>query len=91
MNLPIISKPMPPVSIHYDNEATICIAKQRKDKPGKYHMRLRYKNVRSHISHGVISLDYVRSVDNILDPFTKSLASKLVLSASIGMDLKPML
>ena len=82
---------MPHVSIHCNNEATICKAKQRKEKLGKQHMRLRYENVRSHISHGVISLDYVILVDSFAYPLTKGLSSKLVLSSSMGMCLKPML
>ena len=38
---------------------------------------------------GVISIDYVRSKDNIADPLTKGLKRELVDKSSRGMGLKP--
>ena len=91
LDLPIVKKPLPPISLHCYNKSTIDKARQTKDKPGKRFMKIRYKKVRELIQHGVISLEFVRSVSNIADPFTKGLASRLVLSALRGMVLKPMI
>ena len=86
-----MKKPLPSISIHCDNKSAIDKAKKTKDKPRKRFMRLKYKNVRDYVSHGVISLEFVRSVNNIVDPLTKGLARRLVLSASRGAGLKPIL
>ncbi|KAD5802609.1 hypothetical protein E3N88_13969 [Mikania micrantha] len=53
------------------------------------HIRRRHNTIRQLLSMGVISIDYVRSKDNIADPFTKGLSRELVHKSSRGMGLKP--
>ena len=53
-------------------------------------IRRRHNTVRQLISTGVITVDYVKSKDNIADPLTKGLSKELVHKSSIGMGLKPM-
>ena len=53
------------------------------------HMRRRHNTIRQLISSGVISIDYVRSKDNMSDPLTKGLSRKLVEKSSRGMGLWP--
>ena len=53
------------------------------------HIRRRHNTVRQLISSGVISIDYVKSKDNISDPLTKSLTRELVEKSSRGMGLWP--
>jgi hypothetical protein len=43
------------------------------------------------LSNGIISIDYVRSKDNIADPLTKGLTREQVESSSKGMGLKPVI
>ena len=43
-----------------------------------HHIRRRHNTVRQLISSGVISIDYVRSKDNVSDPLTKGLSRELV-------------
>ena len=52
------------------------------------HIRYRHNTIRHVLSIGVISLDYVRSKDNIVDPVTKGLNRELVERSSRGMRLK---
>ncbi|MFS7900569.1 hypothetical protein Hanom_Chr00s122553g01812251 [Helianthus anomalus] len=52
-------------------------------------MRRRHNTIRQLLSTGVITIDYVRSADNIADPFTKGLSRELVETSSRGMGLKP--
>ena len=55
----------------------------------KRHLRVRDESIRNLISHGVISLDFVRSENNIADPLTKGLTRQQVLESSRGMRLEP--
>ena len=49
------------------------------------HIQRRHNIVRQLISSGVISIDYVRSKDNVSDPLTKGLSRELVEKSSRGM------
>ena len=53
------------------------------------HIRRRHNTVRQLISSRVISIDYVRSKDNVSDPLTKGLSRELVEKSSRGMRLWP--
>ena len=52
------------------------------------HIRHRHNTIRQPLSTRVISLNYVRSKDNIVDPLTKGLNKELVEKSSRGMDLE---
>ena len=51
-------------------------------------MSLRHECVRKLIKYGVISLTFVKSSENLADPFTKPLTKELVRSTSSKMGLK---
>ena len=53
------------------------------------HICRRHNTIRQLLSIGVISLDYVKSKENIVDPLTKGLNRELVETSSKGMILKP--
>ena len=53
------------------------------------HIRCKHNTIRQLLSTEVISLDYVRSKDNIADLLTKRLNRGLVEKSSSGMKLKP--
>ena len=44
--------------------------------------------MRSYLSGGIITVDYIKSNDNLANPFTKALAKDRVWSTSRGMGLK---
>lgn len=54
------------------------------------HIRRRHNSIRQLLSNGVVSLDYVKSKDNIADPLTKGLTRELVEKSSRGMGLRPL-
>ena len=54
------------------------------------HIGRRHNTIRQLLPTGVISIDYVKSKDNIADPLTKGLNRELVEKSSRGMGLKPM-
>ena len=41
------------------------------------------------LSNGIISTDFIKLKDNIVDPLTKGLSKKQVNCSSSGMGLKP--
>ena len=53
------------------------------------HIRRKHNPIRQLLSIGVISLDYVKSKDNIANPLTKGLDKEIVEKSSRGMRIKP--
>ena len=53
------------------------------------HVHRRHRFVRELLANGVISIDYVKSKDNLADPLTKGLTRDRVEISSRGMGLKP--
>lgn len=45
--------------------------------------------MRQLITDGVITVEFVRSKDNLADPLTKGLGREMVIKTSQGMGLKP--
>ena len=57
---------------------------------GKFrHICCRHNTIRQLLLTEVMSLDYVRSTDNITDPLTKRLNIELVENSLRGVRLKP--
>lgn len=77
------------ICIHCDNQSTIGRAHSNMYNGKSRHIRRRHNSIRQLLSSGVVTLDYVKSKDNIADPLTKGLNRELVKSASMGMGLKP--
>ena len=88
-NVPIWPKPISPLSIRCDSEATLAKAYSQVYNGKSRHIGLRHSFVRQLISDGVITVTFVRSSENLADPLTKSLARDIVNKTSRGMGLKP--
>ena len=82
-------KPVPPIYIHYDSQSAIGRAQSYMYNSKSQHIRRRHNTVRQLLSNGVISIDYIKSKDNIANPLTKSLSEEHVNCSSRGMGLKP--
>ncbi|PHT36590.1 hypothetical protein CQW23_24290 [Capsicum baccatum] len=54
-----------------------------------HHIRRRHNTVRELLSSGIITVDYVKSKDNVSDPLTKGLSRERVERTSKGMSLMP--
>ena len=83
------SKPMPPICIHCDSQSAIGRAQNSMYNGKSRHIRRRHNTIRQLLSTGVISVDSVKSKDNILDPLNKGLNGELVEKSSKGMRLNP--
>ena len=80
---------MPQKCIHYDSQSVIGRAQNNMYNGKSRHIRRRHNTIRQLLSTRVISLNCVRSKDNIADPLTKGLNRELVEKSSRGMGLKP--
>ena len=54
-----------------------------------HHIRRRHNFVRQLLSSGIITIDYVKSKDNVSDPLSKGLNSEGVEKSSMRMGLWP--
>ena len=53
------------------------------------HISLRHAYVRELISDGIITIIYVRSCNNLADPFTKGLPRDMIFGTTREMGLRP--
>ena len=88
-DVPRCPKHVPPICIHCDSQFSIDRAQNNMYNGKSRHIRRRHNTIRQLLSTGVISLNYVKSMDNIVDPLTKGLNRELVENSSRGMGLKP--
>ena len=88
-DVPMWPKPVPPIAVHCDSTSAIGRASNNIYKGKSRHVRRRHKSVRRLLENGIVSLDFVRSKDNIADPLTKGLSREQVVKSSKGMGLKP--
>ena len=89
-DIPNWPKPVPPICIHCDSQSAIGRAQSKMYNGKSRHIRRRHNTVKQLLTNGVISIDYVKSKDNIADPLTKGLTREQVCKSSRGMGLKPM-
>ena len=88
-DIPRWSKPVPPICIHCDSQSAIGRAQNSMYNGKSRHIRCRHNTIKQQLSTGVISVDFVKSKDNIADPLTKGLNGELVEKSSKEMRLKP--
>ncbi|PHT33371.1 hypothetical protein CQW23_25171 [Capsicum baccatum] len=83
------TKPVAPVCIHCDSQVTIGRAGSMMYNDKSRHIRRRHNTVRELLSSGIITVDYVKSKDNVSDPLTKGLSREGVEKTSKRMGLRP--
>lgn len=86
--IPLWPKPISPICIHCDSVATLAKAYSQVYNGKSRHLGVRHSMVRELIMHGVISVEFVRTHNNLADHLTKGLARDLVHKSVIGMGLK---
>ena len=87
--IPLGMQLTPLVSMHYDCQAAISIAKNKTFNGKNKHICLRHEVVKQLLKNENIFIDYVKSEVNLTDPLTKPLERKLILETLSGMRLKP--
>ena len=71
IEMPTWPKPMPPVSIYCDSQATLSRAYSQVYNGKSRHIRLRHSYVRQLITDGVITIDFVKVVRKLGRSFNK--------------------
>ena len=69
---------MPAICIHSDSHTAIGRAQNIMYNGKSQHIRQRHNTIRQLISSGMITINFVRSKDNIVDLLTKGLTRELV-------------
>ncbi|KAL8120815.1 hypothetical protein AgCh_017848 [Apium graveolens] len=86
--LPIVSKPLPAISVHCDSRTTIEKVRSVKyNAKTKRHIQVRLKSIRGLVSDRIIAIEFIRTQDNIADPLTKGIEHAIVLKSRLGMRL----
>ena len=80
---------MSSISRHCDCQAVIARANNKAYNGKMRDIRICHNSVKQLLNDGIISLNYVRSEMNLVDPLTKPLSRKLVSDTSWGMGLMP--
>ena len=89
MDLPVVEKPIPAISMNCDNQTVIIKVNSSKDNiKSTRHVKRRLKSVRKLRNSGVITLDYVYTSKNLADQFTKGLSHNVIEGASREMGLR---
>jgi hypothetical protein len=90
MDLLMVEKPIPTISMNCDNQTVIVKVNSSKDNmKSTRHVKRRLKSVRKLRNSGVIALDYVNTSKNLADQFTKGLSRNVIESASRELGLRP--
>ena len=88
-DIPRWLKPVLAVIIHCYSQSAIGRARNVIYNGKSKHIRRRHNTMRQYLSQGVITIDYVKSNDNLADPLTKSMTKESVKSSLRGIGLKP--
>ena len=70
-DIPCWPKPVPAICIHCDSQSTIGRVQSSMYDGKSQHIHRRHNTVRQILANEIISIDYVKSKDNLADPLTK--------------------
>ncbi|GKD90565.1 hypothetical protein Tco_1366072 [Tanacetum coccineum] len=87
LEIPLWSKPITPISIRCNSAATLAKAYSQIYNRKSRHLGVRHSMIRELFTNGVISIEFVRSQQNLADHLTKGLARDLVIKSAEGMGL----
>nr|GEX91945.1 hypothetical protein [Tanacetum cinerariifolium] len=85
LEIPLWVKHMAPIFIRYDSAATLAKAYSQMYDGKSRHLGVRHSIIRELIINGMISIEFVRSQQNLADHLTKGLSRDLVIKSAEGM------
>ncbi|GJW48571.1 zinc finger, CCHC-type containing protein [Tanacetum coccineum] len=88
LEIPMWSKPIAHIFIRCDSAATLAKAYSQMYNEKSRHLGVRHSMILELITNGVVSIEFVRSQQNIVDHLTKGLARDLIIKSAGGMGLK---
>jgi hypothetical protein len=85
-----VEKSVPAIFMNYDNQNVITkVNSSRDNMKSTRHVKRRLKSIRKLRNSGVIALDYVHTLKNLTDQFTKGLLCNMIEGASRELGLRP--
>ena len=87
-DIPVWHKPVTTICIHCDSMTAQARAKSNIYNGKSRHIRRRHNTIKQLLSSGVISIQYIKSKENLADHLTKGLPREQVKFTSRGMGLK---
>ncbi|CAM8981584.1 unnamed protein product [Rhodiola kirilowii] len=87
--IPLWERPISPILTHCDSAATLAKVYSHVYNEKSRHLGVRHSAVRELITHGVISVDFVKSQQTLANHLTKGLVRELINKFVKGMGLKP--
>lgn len=90
LDIDLWPRPMPPITIYCDSEATMSRALNKVYNGKSRHISLRHAFIKEMLANDVVSILFVRTHKNLADPLTKPLSRELVNVTTFGMGLKPL-
>ncbi|GJW61565.1 zinc finger, CCHC-type containing protein [Tanacetum coccineum] len=88
LEIPLWVKPMAPIFIRCDSAAILTKAYSQMYNRKSIHLGVRHSMIRELITNGVVSIEFVRSQQNLVDHLMKGLARDLIIKSAKGMGLK---
>ena len=89
LDIELWPQPILAISVYCDCEASLGRAYCKIYNGKSRHIGLKHDYIKQLIESGTISIVYVKSNNNLADPFTKAVSRDMVKITSIGMGLKP--
>ena len=87
LEIPLLSKPISPVTIHADCMKALGRAYNQGYNGKSRHIALKHNLVQGLITNGVITFDYVSTKFNVADSFTKAMSRISIEQASTAIEL----
>nr|GEZ00636.1 zinc finger, CCHC-type [Tanacetum cinerariifolium] len=81
LEIPLWVKPMAPISIRCDSVATLVKAYSQMYNGKSRHLGVRHSMIRELIMNGVVSIEFVRSQQNLANHLTKGLSRDFVIKS----------
>ena len=81
-------QPMSAIYLYCDSETTISQAYSNIYNGKSRHISIRYGYIRELITNEVITIVYMKSMNNLADPLTKRLSRDILRKTTNGMGLK---
>ncbi|GJY96813.1 zinc finger, CCHC-type containing protein [Tanacetum coccineum] len=88
LEIPLWFKPIAPISIRCDSDATLAKSYSQMYNGKSRHLGARHSVIRELITNEVIYIEFVRSQQNLADHLTKGLARDVVIKSTEWMGLK---
>jgi hypothetical protein len=90
MDFPFVDKSILPILMYCDNQSMLAQVVNTKDNSkSNKHIKRRLKSVKKMKNFGVIAISYVKSENNLADPFTKGLPRNVIFVMSKNSGMRP--